>query len=224
MTTESILTKARALKADAVRLRAGAEAEENARRVLNRVDELHTVLDNLEQALEAVRRLRERGVEVVLPPLDDGRAAFEQHAGSGLPPQRAFTTAKAKIEATAQKVRAELAPAWAGWTSALIAGLPTHRFVMLPPNERSIGQRSFSTLTKLSKTEVPSAGNVVEFAVVHAGLKEELEALPEPLPELQDLLQRLGRRTTLDQLTDAEIALLRQHDVADQIEVQRRVV
>jgi hypothetical protein len=224
VTTESILTKARALKADAVRLRAGAEAEENARRVLNRVDELSTTLDGLEQALDAVRKLRARGVEVVLPPLDDGRLAFEQHAGTGLPPQRAFTTAKAKIEATVQKVRAELAPAWATWTAAQITGLPVHRFVMLPLSERSNGQRSFSTLTKLSKIEVPSAGNVAEFAVVHSGLKEDLEALPEPLPELQGLLQRLGQRTTLDQLTDADIALLRQHDVADQIEVQRRAV
>jgi hypothetical protein len=59
---------------------------------------------------------------------------------------------------------------------------------------------------------------------VYAGLKEVLDALNDPAPELQTLMTRLTQRTTLAQLSDNDIALLRQHGVADQIELQRRSV
>ncbi|SCF20999.1 hypothetical protein GA0070558_15120 [Micromonospora haikouensis] len=224
MTADSVLAKARALTAEANKLRAGAEAEENAKRVLTRVNEVNTALDGLEKVLDAVRKLRERGVRVVPTGLGDGRDTFEQLVGTGLPPLRAFATAKSKIEAARQRISTELAQAWSAWTDASLRELPAHRLVMLPPSERRSGQDSLRTLNKLSNVEVPTAGNVLEFAVLQAGLKEELAALPEPLPELQDLLRRLGQRTTLDRLTDADIALLRRHGVADQIEVQRRAV
>ncbi|BEL10794.1 hypothetical protein Q0Z83_089850 [Actinoplanes sichuanensis] len=224
MTSESVLVKARALNAEANKLREGAEAEDNAKRVLTRVDELNTALDGLQRALDAVQKLRERGAEVALPPLDGGREAFGQLVGTGLPPQRAFATAKTKIEGTWQQIESNLKQAWAAWTARLAADLQVQRLVMLPPSDRRSNQSSLNTLSKLGKVDIPSAGNVLEFAVVYASLKETLDALPEPLPELQALLKRLAERTTLDRLSDADVALLRQHDVADQIEVQRRAV
>ncbi|MEU7757639.1 hypothetical protein [Micromonospora aurantiaca (nom. illeg.)] len=223
MTPKSVLDKARALSAQADRLRVGAAAEENAKRILTRLEELNAVLDEVEAALGATDRLREQGVDLPAVRLDLGREALARSAGDvGLPPIRAFTSAKEKIEAVRRDVRLSLSQAWSQWTTARMAELALHRMVMLPPVERRTEETRLSKLSKLSKVDVPSRTDVVEFAAVHAGLKEDLDALKDPAPELQTLLTRLAQRTTLAHLSDDDVALLRRYEVADQIEVQRR--
>ncbi|SCE73875.1 hypothetical protein [Micromonospora chokoriensis] len=223
MTLNSVLDKARALSAQADRLRVGAAAEENAKRILTRLEELNAVFDEVEAALGAADRLRERGVDLPVVRLDLGREALARSAGdAGLPPMRAFTSAKEKIEGVRRDVRLSLSQAWSQWTTARTAELALHRMVMLPPVERRTEEARLSKLNKLRRVDVPSRSDVVEFAAVHAGLKEDLDALKDPAPELQTLLNRLGQRTTLAHLSDDDIALLRRYEVADQIEVQRR--
>jgi hypothetical protein len=223
MIVDSVSDKARALSAQAERLRVGAAAEENAKRILTRLTELNALLDEIEAALGAADRLREQGVDLPQVRLDIGREALARSAGdAGLPPMRALTSAKEKLETLHGDCRRSLAGAWSQWTTARIAELKVHRLVMLPSVERRTEEERSSRLAKLSKVNVPSRSDVVEFAAVHAGLKEDLDALKDPAPELLTLLTRLGQRTTLAQLSDADIALLRRYDVADQIEVQRR--
>jgi hypothetical protein len=222
VTVESVLGKARALSAEANRLREGEAAEENAKRILTKVEELDGLLGDVEAALGAADRLRDRGVDVALPRLDQGREALARWAATGVPPVRAFTPAREKIETVRREVRLGLSQAWAQWSTARMAELAVHRMVMFPPVERRTEEARLSKLTRLSKVDVPSRSDVVEFTAVHAGLKEDLDALKDPAPELQTLLTRLAQRTTLANLSDADIALLRQYDVADQIDVQRR--
>ncbi|GAA4472872.1 hypothetical protein [Phytohabitans houttuyneae] len=226
MNPGSVLDKARDLSAQAERLRVGAAGEENAKRILTRLDELNALLDEVEAASGASDRLREQAVD--LPPvrLDQGREALERSAGdAGLPTVRALTAAKEKIEAVRRDVQLSLSQAWSQWTTARMAELALHRMVMLPPVERRTEEARLGRLNKLSKVgknDVPSRSDVVEFVAVYAGLKEDLDALKDPAPELQTLLTRLGQRTTLAHLSDDDIALLRRYEVADQIEVQRR--
>jgi len=153
--------------------------------------------------------------------LDEGREAFARKTATGLPSPQLFPPAKAKVEEAAKQVTQALEQAWALWTQTRMTELPVQRLVMLDFESQRSERESVSTLKTLQRKRLPSTGDVAQFAVLHKGLFSELERLPDPHPDLQDLLQRLGNRVPLDQISDTDIALLRRYHLDDQIELRR---
>ena len=222
----SVLEKARAMTAEASRLRQGEQAEHDAARVSQRVDEVTEALLRLRGVVGAVGRLHAvsgtRSVD--LSGLDDGRAAFARHAAAGLPSNQVFTAARQKVNGVISRVSEQLGSAWAQWTSERLAELPLIRIPLLDADEQRSARDRRDELLKLSKISVPTSTDVNAFQSTAGLLRETLSQVPDPPQEILALLQRLGERppVTLEQLTDDDISLLRQAGIADQIEVRRR--
>lgn len=222
----SVLEKARAMTAEASRLRQGEQAEHDAARVSQRVNEVTEALLRLRGVVGAVGRLHAvsgtRSVD--LSGLDDGRAAFARHAAAGLPSNQVFTAARQKVNGVISRVSEQLGSAWAQWTSERLAELPLIRIPLLDADEQRSARDRRDELLKLSKISVPTSTDVNAFQSTAGLLRETLSQVPDPPQEILALLQRLGERppVTLEQLTDDDISLLRQAGIADQIEVRRR--
>lgn len=219
------------MSAEADRIRQGAEAEHDAGRVSQRADETLELLQQLRKVIVAARRLQAvSGAESVdLTGLADGRAAFARHASSGLPSNQVFTAAKQKIKSVTARLSAQLEAAWSQWTAERIAELPLARISLLPADEQQSARSHRDDLARLARNAgntVPTSADISLFASAAAILDEILSQLADPPQEVLALLERLGQRPplTLSELSDEDIALLRQADVADQIEVRRRSV
>lgn len=223
----SVLEKAIALTAEAARLREGADAEHDAERVSQRVAEIIELLQHLSRIVVAVHRLRAlSGLDCVdLSDLDDGRHAFARHSASGPPNNQAFNAAKRKISGVIDRVSAELGDEWSQWTAERMAGLPLVRIAFLETEQdRASAQERRDELQKLARLTAPTRADVNSFHSSAGTLLETLSQMSDQPDELLPLLQRLGERPalTLDDVTDDQIALLRQTRIADQIEMRRR--
>lgn len=222
----SVLEKARAMTAEASRLRQGEQAEHDAARVSQRVDEVTEALLRLRGVVGAVSRFHavSGARSVDLSGLDDGRASFARHAAAGLPSNQVFTAARQKVNGVISRVSEQLGSAWAQWTSERLAELPLIRIPLLDADEQRSARGRRDELLKLSKISVPTSTDVNAFQSTAGLLRETLSQVSDPPQEILTLLQRLGERqpVTLEQLTDYDISLLRQAGIADQIEVRRR--
>jgi len=226
MTPTSVFDKAQALQSRANALAAGEAGQKEAERVAHRVEETRALLAELRQALTVARSMRaiDDADPIDLSILDDGYRNFSKYAAAGSPSDLVFTTAKRKIRAVADQLGLQLQQIWSGWTSARMSVLPVLRIILLPSEEQGAARERRDELAKLARVKVPSATDVTLFLRNYDLLKETLDGTPDPPEEVLSLLQRLGERPslTLHDLTDAQIALLRDAQVANQIEVRRR--
>lgn len=224
----SVLELAREVTNEANRIKGGKTAELNAERVLNRVDETYIGLEKLNQVVMAARRLAVTSGEasVGLTGLDDGRADFERLARglNYLPSNQAFDRAKNRIGGVTKQVTAEIADAWTQWTNREVAKVPSLRISLLEQEDQKAPRQRWANLVKTSTVGIPTRDQINSFKSDLDYLHELLDPLPDPPGAVLEILDRLGqwRGLTLAELTDEEIAALREAGVADQIEVRRR--
>lgn len=221
----SVLEKALAMTAAARRLQQDADADHDANRVSQRVAEIIQVLQQLRQVVGAADRLRAVSDSecVDLSGLDEGRAAFARHAASGPPSNQVFTAAKKKINDVIDRVSTQLGAAWSQWAAERMAELPLVRITLLGTEEQLSVRSRRGELQRLAKVPVPTSTDVSMFQSAAGMLAETLGQVPDPPQEILALLHRLGERPplTLDEVTDNQISLLRQADIAGQIEIRR---
>lgn len=225
MNTASVLDKAQQLQARARTLAEGEAGEKEAERIAHRVEKTRALLADLQQAVSVARRLSALddidGTD--LTDLDDGYPHLSRHAAAGNPSDRVFTTTWNKISAATSQVTDWVRPTWSSWSQRRIAALPEARILLLPPDERTAASNRYTELTKLANKNVPSVADIAQFASSYDLLKETLDSTPDPPEEVQGLLRQLSERPlTLNDITDAQIALLRGVGIASQIEVRRR--
>lgn len=224
----SVLELAQEVTEQSNRIKQDAEAEQQATRVLQRVDSVQQALAGLETAIAAARRLHAVSGEVFvgLEKLDEGRASFATSVANagGIPRNEVFTTAVNRINGVTTRVKAELAAGWAQWTSREIAGVPRLRISLLDQEDQTTPSESWASLVKTAKVAIPARDQINSFKSDLDYLHDVLDPLPDPPGAVLELLDRLGQRQglTLAELTDEEIAVLRQAGVADQIQVRRR--
>ncbi|EFL39110.1 hypothetical protein [Streptomyces griseoflavus] len=223
----SVLQKAERLQAEARRLNEGAKGEEEARRISERIIVLRTHLVTLQRHLRIARSLMTQPAspDIDLSGIDSGLAAFSRQCeGGGLPPNAAFTRASTAVQKTAQRIAQDSQEAWRQWTQTQLTELELARQVMLSIGEQSRAKSLHQDLVKAARTAEVDASAITLFANAHAELAELLSTAPAPPPELQTLLDRLASGTSqlLKDITDAEIALLRQCQLDGDLEVRRR--
>lgn len=224
---QTVLEKALALKAESIRLRQGAAAEEQALQASQRIDDLETHLNDLEALLRTISKLRELDVTLTvdLPKLKDAYATFARRSATGLPDSTAFTTAKKRLRKDISGLRDILSTLWSGWAVDRISALPQLRIAMLPVAQQSTERDRLRDLNKLARISVPSLTDVAMFATQLESLSDSLADVADPSADLVALVDRLGQRTvTLDDISDDQIALLRRYGLASQIQLHRRSV
>lgn len=226
MTPTSVFDKAQALQSRANALAAGEAGQKEAERVAHRVEETRALLAELHQVIMGVRSMRaiDDADPIDLSALDDGYVNFSKHAAAGNPSDQVFTTAKRKVRAVIDQLGLQLQQTWSSWTSHRMTMLPVLRILLLASEEQAAAHERRDELAKLARVKAPSATDVTLFLRNYDLLKETLDGIPDPPNEVLTLLQRLGERPslTLHDLTDAQITMLRDAQVANQIEVRRR--
>jgi hypothetical protein len=222
----SVLEQARAMAAEVTRIKDNAESEREAQRVGNRLAEITVALNQLSQVTTAARQFGEKsGQQVNLSGLDGGREALARRAERDLLPKNpAFAAARTSIDNITKRVSEDLSAGWVQWTGATLREMRIARIPMLSAEDRKSAQDRLKSLQDLSKKNVPTSTDIVLFASDIDLLGGLLDTVPDPEGEIASLLKRLEQRPplTLADLTDEQLALLRQPHMAGQIELRRR--
>ncbi|MFG2349652.1 hypothetical protein [Streptomyces phaeochromogenes] len=223
----SVYEKAKLLEDHASRIADGEDSQRQAIRVSSRLMELRSQLNQLRSQLAITHALHARGtgLDIDSSGIDDGRAGFERSLGpSGLPSNPVFNTAKKKTQAVADRLTEENQAAWSAWTGKLLAELPLARISMLvePGAEKQASTRHLE-LGRIARGKA-SKDAITTFATTYAGLAELLQDTQDPPEALADLLNRLRENSglTLRDVTDEEIALIRQYGMDAHISLKRK--
>lgn len=219
--------KANLLEDHASRIADGEDSQRQATRVSSRLLELRSQLNQLRSQLAVTQALQSRGagLDIDLSGIDDGRAGFERSLGpSGLPSNQVFNTAKKKTQAVTDRLAEENQAAWSAWTEQLLADLPLARISMLVEleAEKQASRRQLE-LERIARGKA-SKEDITTFATTYAGLAELLQDTQDPPEALVDLLNRLREQPglTLSDVTDEEIALLRECRMDAHITLKRK--
>lgn len=227
MTRMSVYEKAKLLEDHASRIADGEDSQRQATRVSSRLLELRSQLNQLRSQLAVTQDLQSRGagLDIDLSGVDDGRAGFERSLGpSGLPSNQVFNTAKKKTQAVTDRLAEENQAAWSAWTEQLLADLPLARISMLVEieAEKQASKRQLE-LERIARGKA-SKEAITTFTTTYAGLAELLQDTQDPPEALVDLLNRLREQPglTLSDVTDEEIALLRECRMDAHITLKRK--
>ncbi|MCX4666518.1 hypothetical protein OG453_07520 [Streptomyces sp. NBC_01381] len=225
MTNLSVYDKAVQLQNRARQIAAGAVGEKEAARVLSRSKELRSALTELRAQVELSHQLAGLGAthKPDLSGIDTARTAFERKALNGLPSDTVFNTARKKVQELSGNLKDESGAAWITWSTAQVAELPLARIPMLSRDEREAARNREKELRQAVATKNLSKSDVTLFTSTYALLADSLHDKSDPPSELLELLRLLEKRPspTLRDITDSDIALLRQFEMDIHITLQR---
>lgn len=218
----SIFARALELQAEARKRGDTAKDRDDALRVATEVENAETLLSSLENSLDLVVALRDQNIEVDTPELDTGLKNFEKHAGTGgLPSRQAVQSATKKIGEVQQGVRAAFSTAWRAWAGSAIQQLPTDRLALIGQGRAGPVNRALDAM-KSACMQVPTdSAAIAQFVHYRDMVRRELLSVEDPGPHLREVLKQLQEGTTLDQLTDDDIAVLRKSGWEANIRVKR---
>ncbi|MFF9395969.1 hypothetical protein [Streptomyces griseoluteus] len=184
-------------------------------RVLRRIDEVRTALQAATVQRQTAVLLRERtGQALDVSGFEAARAKLESKSRGGLPIDQVFLDAKRALEGFASELSASLRQTWKAWATARIQEVSPVRFVTLGPDERLEATELYESMkAKANRPKVDSA-SILTFCSARETLSALLQHAPADAPPgLVELINRLDAGgVTLRELTDADIALLREYD------------
>jgi hypothetical protein len=223
----SVLELAQAVTREANLISEGEESRLKAEQVQTRVSEVTSELAKLTRAVTAARQLTKESGEaaVNLTELTDGLKNFSGYVSrDGLPSNPAFNSARGKIEGVTKRVNAELATVWASWTTREMAAVPKNRIELLDQADKKEAYYKWVDLATTAKVPYPSVADIIALKSAVDDLKERLKGIKDPTGPIATLLPLLDRPrgVTLAELTDEDIAALREFGIAGKIEVRRR--
>lgn len=226
MTQRSVYEMALQLQDRARQLNEGEAGEKEASRVSLRISELKARLAELRKEVAVALALKDQGA-VVAPSLSavgDGLEPFTRRAESGWPGDQAFNTAKRKVQEAATAIQGENLAAWAKWSGRRLTSLPLARIPMLPPQEQASARSRRVDLERAASAKTVTPSDITLFVTRCDSLDESLRDAMEPPAELLALLERLDARPapTLLDITDQEIALLREFAMDGQVTLTRK--
>ncbi|MCK9871171.1 hypothetical protein MRI28_16255 [Nocardiopsis dassonvillei] len=219
----SVLDKALKLQSEVRRLEANTQGTEEVKRVATRVDEIRTELGNIRKQLHVAEELRKHAsVEVNLTGIKAGLKNLEDKAAGGIPSNQTFISARGKARKVAEDLASRVQDTWRGWTEEQMKALPVDRVPMLDLDRQADADRILKDLRKASAREVTKS-DVLTFTSQYNHLSEELRETKNAPEELIALVDRLvSKDMTLHDLTDEDIALLREHSWDRRIALQRK--
>ncbi|CAM2923652.1 hypothetical protein SAXI111661_08535 [Saccharomonospora xinjiangensis] len=221
----SVLDRALEMQGQVRRLDADASREQLAKSIAQRVRELEDALSKLDSMVQFAQAVSKySGTQVHLGDLHVGMSELQRQAGStGLPKERVVETARRRVLASANSLAERSQEAWHAWITEAFTRIPTNRIAGLDPARQQAVRAMVDELGRLGRRNNPTERDVEAFGTKHAAILEELAAARHVPDELLELLSRFGSHPiTLRDITDAEIALLREHGMDGEIEIRRK--
>ncbi|MFB7474206.1 hypothetical protein [Kitasatospora sp. NPDC056184] len=225
MSTETTSEKASRVRAGVRAIQADQQDENQRQHVAKRVQEISVELGKLEGHLRTLDVLTKRtGVGLDASYVMDGHIRLAKYAAGGLPSNPAFVGAQRKLEASARRLAEELRTAWVGWCQEQLDALPLGRRSGLAKAQRDEVDKRLKDLRGAQSPKGDlDVSTVILFADGVAALKETLECATELAPAVVRVLDRIeSGALTLAEVTDAEITLLREFDLAGDIRLTRK--
>jgi hypothetical protein len=114
--------------------------------------------------------------------------------------------------------------AWAEWVRPAVNGVPAIKISQLDLADQKAARARWEALIKVSKLSSPKTDDINAFKSDLDYLHEMLDPLSALTDQVQGLYDRLARSPalTLAEITDEQIAQLRDNSLDSQIEVRRR--
>ncbi|MFI9811654.1 hypothetical protein [Saccharothrix variisporea] len=220
----SVLGRALRMQAEIRRLDASASAEQAAKSTAQRVRELESALADLTAQVRLARALSKYSkADVPLGDIHGGLAELQRQASTGLPKDRAVDTARRRVASSVAELAQRSQEVWRAWTTTAFEAVPANRLAGLDPARQRATRTMVEQLAQLRRKSKPAITDVVEFGTKHAEVLEELAAAADASDELLALLARFATTPiTLRDITDEEIALLREHGMDGEIEIRRK--
>jgi hypothetical protein len=220
----SVRDKALLLQNEIRRLEAGAQGEDQAKRIARRVAEVETALATLSNHVRAARSLqRHTTATLTLTGLEAGRDDLARRAAGSIPGDTAFIAARRKIESRTSELAGEVQVNWKAWTDEQLSSLSPGRIAMLDVERQVPARTMLRRLRTLAAATVVSAADVSEFAAAVEGLREEIDEVGDGPEALLNIADRLSRGAVLlSEVSDEEIALLREYGLDREIELRRK--
>lgn len=225
MSAETTLEKAGKVRAGVRAIRADQQDENQRQHVAKRVQEISAELGKLEVHLRTAATFAERtGVSLDVSYLSDGHSNLSKHAAGGLPSNPAFVAAQRKLDASARKLAEELRTAWANWCQVQLDTLPLGRRSGLSKARRDEVDKKLKDLKGLQSPKGDlDRMTILLFTDGLASLREILKEAMELAPAVAQVLDRIeSGLLTLADVTDEEIALLREFDLAADVRLTRK--
>lgn len=219
----SIYVRALELQAEARKRGDTAKDIDDALRVAAEVENAERLLLSLEASLELVAALRDQDIAVEIGEIDRGLKNFERHAGAGgLPSWQAVQSATKRIGETQKRVHEALGTAWREWSGRVIRQLPTEKISLIGQGKAGSVNRIVDSMRAASLQVPTNLSTIATFTHNREIVQRELSTVESLHPHLTVVLTQLqGGGTTLDQLTDDDIEVLREHGWAANILVKR---
>ncbi|WP_133305976.1 hypothetical protein [Microbispora triticiradicis] len=220
----SVHDKALKLQSEVRRLDLGRKDIQQAQRIAERVHTLRAALGDLRSKVTVARTLERRtGIRVDLSGLDSGRTELARKAAGGLPSDNSFNAASRKIKEATEQISKEILEQWRNWTEDQLELLPTNRISMLERSRQEAARSTLKNLRNNARSPRIATSDINLFVTQYEGLKDELTQTPDAPEDLLQLLARLNATTlSLQDVSDDEIALLRQYSMDSEVELRRR--
>ena len=214
----SVLEKSRQLMVRARTYSDGAKERDERTRIGNALAEVARALSDLSSAADAYAAARKVGVPVTVltPPPDLINTSSE-----GLPSSQALTAARKRATALARDARTAVSLSWGDWAQAKLDTVNPGRISRLGIQHRQRAKELQKCLRTAVAVKQAEAAQVSAFCRDLDALEQMLAGIHEEDPVVLLLNRSRQGRTTLADLTDAEIDSLRaDSSVASQVFLQ----
>lgn len=226
MSGESIQEKAGRARAGVRAIRADQQDENERQRVERRVQETSAELGKLEGHLRTATLLADRAeLRFDVSYVKDGRSNLARRSEGGLPNDQSFTAARRKLEAASKRLAEEMQGAWAHWSQEQLDALPLGRKAMLTSqaDKNDVEGRIRELRSAQNPKEGLNSTVVTTFTHGLSALRDILDDAPEVPGELLQVLDKIDAGiVTLADVTDEEIALLRQFNQDAYVRLTRK--
>lgn len=219
----TLLERALQLTAEARKLASGQEAQQAERRTTTNLTALETALTAMAESAKAHQEAARLGVPLARMQWGAGRQNLTEHVRRGRPSAQALLNATKQVKATTTTANQELKESWSAWAATKLSDPVLLRLPLLPESDRGTYRGYLDRLKSLaSAKQPPKAHEIAEFGRHLDNLTDVLGCVTAD-ENLTALITRIAGGVRLSDLTDAELAQLRQHpQLADQIWLTRR--
>lgn len=223
----TLLEDALALSARARRIDADRSDSEQRSRLRARVSDLWTAIDAISNLLELRREATAAGAVIPWKPsrLTSAHQALVRVSQDGLPTEKHLETARAQIGRVTTELTKAVETGWKTWAEEQLNRTPDEKIPILQGDERQTAVKDWTQLKRLAGKAPKNSHEITEFVRLSNRINRVLRPVPHLSEDLRELLRRLDAKPplTLADLSDSNIAMLREAGFASQVQLSRRI-